>query len=95
MPKPKDAVETLYRCEFYEPTDIMDEDLLYTVPEIGRLLQGLDPEEPLEADVEAILIDWAVPWIMRNADDLVIADPTNEDEPGMYGLRVHETTSSE
>lgn len=87
MPKPKDTVDTLYRCEFYEPADIMDAELLYTVPEIARLLQGLDPDEPLEPDVEAVLLDWAVPWIMQHADDLVIADPTNEDEPGMYGVR--------
>ena len=88
MPKAKDAVDTLYRCEFYEPADIMDEELLYTVPEIGRLLQGLAPEASLDPDVEAVLVDWAVPWIMQHADDLVIADPTNEDEPGMYGMRI-------
>lgn len=83
----KDDVEAIYPCEFYTPEDILDPDLLYTVPELARLLQGLEPETELDEETEQVLIDWTVPWIMRNADDLVIADPTNEDEPGMYGLR--------
>lgn len=90
MVKAKADVEDTYPCEFYRPTDIMDPDLLYTVPEIARLLQGLEPDEDLDADTESVLIEWTVPWIMVNAEDLVIADPTNEDEPGMYGLRVDE-----
>lgn len=90
MAKAKDDVEDIYPCEFYRPGDIMDPDLLYTVPEIARLLQGLEPDEELDADTESVLIEWTVPWIMINADELVIADPTNEDEPGMYGLRVDE-----
>lgn len=87
MVKHKDAVEAIYPCEFYTPEDIMDPNLLYTVPDIARLLQGLDPDAELDEANEQVLIDWTVPWIMLNADDLVIADPTNEAEPGMYGLR--------
>ncbi len=86
----KADVEDIHPCEFYRPADIMDPDLLYTVPEIARLLQGLEPDAELDAETESVLIEWTVPWIMVNADDLVIADPTNEDEPGMYGLRVEE-----
>lgn len=90
MVKPKDEVDDIFPCEFYEPDDILDPDLLYTVPEMARQLQGLEPDAELDDDTESILVEWTVPWIMLNADDLVIADPTNEDEPGMYGLRVDE-----
>lgn len=87
MGRPKEAFDALYACEFYEPDDVMDPELMYTVPEIGRLLQGLDPDTELDPETEQILIDWAVPWIMVNAEDLVIADPTDEEEPGWYGVR--------
>lgn len=87
MVKAKDEVESIHPCEFYRPDDIMDEESLYTVPEIARLLQGLEPEVELDPEAENVLVDWAVPWIMVHAEDLVIADPTNEDEPGLYGVR--------
>lgn len=87
MVRKKSDLDAIYPCEFYEPADIMDPDLMYTVPEIARLLQGLDPDHALTPETEAVLLDWAVPWIMQNAEDLVIADPTVEEEPGMYGLR--------
>lgn len=87
MPVPKADVEAIYPCEFYRPSDVMGPELLYTVPEIARLLQGLDPEDALDAETEAILVDWTVPWIMVHADELVIADPTDEEEPGRYGVR--------
>lgn len=86
MPRSKDEFDELFPCEFYEPADVLDPELLYTVPEIARLLQGLDPEDELDPDVESVLVDWTIPWIMLNADDLVIADPTDEEEPGRYGL---------
>ena len=86
----KDEFDELFPCQFYDPADIMDPELMYTVPEIARLLQGLEPDRELDAGTENVLLDWAIPWIMVHADDLVIADPTNEEEPGMYGLRVTE-----
>ena len=91
MARPKSEFEQLYQCEFYEPSDIMDPDLLYTVPEIARLLQGLETDRELDPETENVLLDWAIPWIMINADDLVIADPTDEEAPGMYGLRTAQT----
>lgn len=87
MVKPKDAFDAIYPCEFYQPADVMDAELMYTVPEIARLLQGLEPDDELEPETEAVLVDWAIPWIMVHADELVIADPTDEDEPGHYGVR--------
>ena len=87
MPREKSSFDTLYPCEFYEPVDVLDPDLLYTVYEIARLLQGLEPDAELDVETEVVLLDWAIPWIMDNADDLVIADPRVEEEPGYYGLR--------
>jgi len=87
MPKPKDAFEELYPCDFYEPGELLDEDRMYTVYEIARLLQGLDPDAELDVADEEILLDWAIPWIMRNSEELVIAEPPSEEEPGYYGLR--------
>ena len=86
MPVPKAEFEGLYPCEFYEPADLFDPDLMYTVEEVARLLQGLDPDEDLEPATEDVLIDWTIPWIIANAEDLVIADPRTEGEPGYYGL---------
>lgn len=86
----KEDVDAIYPCEFYRPADVMDPELLYTVPEIARLLQGLEPETELDPETEAVLLDWAVPWIMVHADELVLADPTDEDEPGRYGVRTGE-----
>lgn len=87
MPVPKADFGQLYPCEFYEPADLLAPDLMYTVEEIARLLQGLAPDEALDADAEDVLVDWTIPWIVANADDLVIADPRTEEEPGYYGLR--------
>ena len=88
MVEPKESFEAIHPCEFYRPADIMEPELMYTVPEIGRLLQGLEPEAVIEPETEAILVEWAVPWIMVNAAELVIADPTDEEQPGHYGLRI-------
>ena len=87
MPVPKTEFEGLYPCEFYEPADLFDPELMYTVEEVARLLQGLEPDADLEPDTEDVLIDWTIPWIIANADDLVIADPREENEPGYYGLK--------
>jgi hypothetical protein len=87
MPVPKSEFDRLYPCEFYEPPELLDPDRMYTVPEIARLLQELDPDADLDPDTEAVLIDWAIPWIVANAEDLAVADPPGKDEPGYYGLR--------
>ena len=87
MPKPKDDFEELYPCDFYEAEDLLESDQMYTVYEIARLLQGLDPEDELDEETEVILLDWAIPWVMFRSDDLVVAEPPSEQEPGYYGLK--------
>lgn len=87
MPRPKEAFETLYPCDFYTAEELLDDDQMYTVYEIARLLQGLDANAEIDEGTEEILLDWAIPWVMRNADDLVVADPPTDEEPGYYGLR--------
>ncbi|MFC7201911.1 DUF5827 family protein [Haloferax namakaokahaiae] len=85
MPKSKDEFETLYGYLLYEPTDILHPDYMYTVPEIARMLQGLDPTTDLAEDTEDHLIDWTIPWIISHEEDFVINDPRG-DEPGYFGL---------
>lgn len=87
MPVSKDEVDAMYPCDFYTPADLLDPDLLYTIPEIARLLQELEPDADVDEGSEAVLIDWAIPWVMVHANDLVIAEPTSEDGPGLYGLK--------
>jgi len=87
MPRPKSEFEQLHPCDFYTADELLAADQMYTVYEIARLLQGLDPDAELEAETEDILLDWAIPWVMNNADDLVIAEPEADDEPGYYGLK--------
>ena len=87
MPVSKTEFDDLYPCDFYTAEELLDEDVMYTVYEIARLLQGLDPDAELDRETEDILLDWAIPWVMTNADDLVIAEPRSDDEPGYYGLR--------
>ena len=89
MPEPKSTFEATYPCEFYEPAELFEPDLMYTVPEIARLLQGLEPGAQVDADTEAVLIDWAIPWVMSHAEDMVIAEPLEEDGPGYYGVAEH------
>ena len=86
MPRPKDEFEELHPCDFYTPEELLDDDQMYSVYEIARLLQGLEVDAEIDEGVEDILLDWAIPWIMRNADELVIAEPPSDDEPGYYGL---------
>lgn len=86
MPRPKADFEELFPCDFYEPTDLLASDQMYTVYEIARLLQDLDPDAELEPETENILLDWTIPWVMVHADDLVVAEPDGADEPGYYGL---------
>jgi hypothetical protein len=90
MPTSKDAFETTYPCEFYTAEELLDPELMYTVPEIARLLQGLEPDAEIDDGTEAVLVDWAIPWIMQNADELVIGEPLEENGPGYYGLAVED-----
>jgi hypothetical protein len=87
MPVDKAEFDEVLPCEFYTPAELLEEDRMYTVYEIARLLQGLDPDAELDQPTEDVLLDWAIPWVMDNADDLVVAEPRDEDEPGYYGLR--------
>ncbi len=87
MPVPKDDFDRLPPCDFYTPAELLEPEVMYTVYEIARLLQGLDPDAELDPETEAILLDWAIPWIMTNADDLVVAEPRDDEEPGYYGLK--------
>lgn len=86
MPVPKDEFEELHPCDFYEPADILDPDEMYTVAEIARLLQRLAPDADIDTSTEAVLLDWAVPWIMDHADELVVGDPLEVEGPGYYGI---------
>jgi len=62
-------------------------DRMYTVYEIARLLQGLDSDVELDVETEEVLLDWAIPWMVANADALCFAEPERDDEPGHYGVR--------
>jgi len=86
MPVDKSEFEALHPCDFYTPAELLDPDQMYTVYEIARLLQELEPDAELDPETEAVLLDWAIPWVVRNADDLVVAEPRGDDEPGYYGL---------
>lgn len=89
MPRPKADFEEIVPCEFYEPSDLLESGQMYTVYEIARLLQDLDPDAELEPETEDILLDWTIPWVMNNAQDLVVAEPRDDTEPGYYGLAEH------
>lgn len=89
MPEPKSTFDATYPCDFYEPDELFEPDLMYTVPEIARLLQGLEPDAEVDPDTEAVLIDWAIPWVMTHAEDMVIAEPLEADGPGYYGVAEH------
>lgn len=86
MPRPKTAFDSLYPADFYTPEELLELDQMYTVYEIARLLQELDPDAEIDPRTEDVLLDWAVPWIMVHSDDLVVAEPAGEDEPGYYGV---------
>jgi hypothetical protein len=86
MPVPREAVEDVRPLSFREPGEVLDPDKLYTVYEIARLLQGLDPDAELDATTEDVLLDWAIPWMVVNRDALAFAEPAADDEPGLYGL---------
>ncbi|MFD1512345.1 DUF5827 family protein [Halomarina rubra] len=86
MVRPKSDFDTLRPLVFRDPDEVLDEDAMYTIYEVARLLQGVDPERELDVETENVLLDWAIPWMMVNADAFVFADPDDDDEPGHYGL---------
>ncbi|WP_227134424.1 DUF5827 family protein [Halorubellus salinus] len=90
MPVPKDDFDELLPCDFPTPEKLLEPDQMYTLYEIARLMQGLDADAALEESTEAVLLDWAIPWIVYNGDDLVIAEPRSDDEPGYYGVKTEE-----
>ena len=87
MPIPKSEFDQLHPCNFYEPAELLEPDEMYTVYEIARMLQELEPDAELDAGTEEILLDWAIPWIMYNSEALVVAEPRDEADPGYYGLK--------
>jgi len=86
MPAPKAEFDELLSFELHEPEDILDPDLLYTIPELARLLQGLPADAELSDFNESVFIDWAIPWMIYNQDSLVFAEPDDDDLVGLYGL---------
>jgi hypothetical protein len=86
MPTPKSEFEALHPCDFYEPSELLDDDRMYTVYEIARLLQELEPDAEIDEATEDVLLDWAIPWIMFHSEDLVVAEPRSDEEPGYYGV---------
>lgn len=87
MPEPKAEFDQLHPCDFYTPAELLEPDLMYTVPEIGRLLQDLEPDADLDVETENVLLDWTIPWIMFHSADLVVAEPPTEEGPGYYGRK--------
>jgi len=86
MPVDKQEFDEILSFELHEPADILDAEKLYTIPEIARLLQGLPADAELSEANESVFIDWAIPWMIFNQNDLVIADPQDDDVVGLYGL---------
>lgn len=86
MPIPKADFDELYPCDFYEPAELLEDDQMYTVYEVARLLQDLEADADIDRDVENVLLDWAIPWVMMHSEDLVVAEPRDDDEPGYYGV---------
>lgn len=87
MPRPREEFDDLRSFEFREPDEVLDGSQMYTVYEIARLLQGLDPGRELDPGTENILLDWAIPWMLDHSEAFVFAEPEADDEPGYYGLR--------
>jgi len=86
MPVPKSEFDDLRPLAFRDPSEVLDPDEMYTVYEIARLFQGLDPGTDVDPETEAILLDWTIPWMVYHADAFVFAEPASDAEPGLYGL---------
>ncbi|MBX0285336.1 DUF5827 family protein [Haloarcula salinisoli] len=86
MPAPKAEFDDVRSFDLYEPADVLDPELLYTIPELARLLQGLPADAELSDFNESVFIDWAIPWMIYNQDELVFAEPDDDEVVGLYGL---------
>ncbi|PSP97710.1 hypothetical protein BRC94_09565 [Halobacteriales archaeon QS_5_70_17] len=86
MPRPRSEFDRLRPLDFRDPEEVLDGERMYTVSEIARLLQGLEPDRELDPATENVLLDWAIPWMLLNAESFVFAEPDADDEPGYYGL---------
>ncbi|MHB9286427.1 DUF5827 family protein [Halobacteriales archaeon Cl-PHB] len=86
MPVPKSEFDDLRDLEFRDPAEVLETDQMYTIYEIARLLQGLEPGTELDMETENVLLDWAIPWMIKNAEEFVFAEPAADDEPGHYGV---------
>jgi len=95
MPVPKSEFDDLRSFAYPDPEAVLDPDQMYTVYEIARLLQGLEPTEELDPETEAIILDWTIPWILDNTDSFVFAEPADDREPGHYGLATDETMADD
>ncbi len=87
MPRPRESFDDLRKFEFRDPDEVLDAESLYTVYEIARLLQGIEPGAELDVATEDVLLDWAIPWMLDHSEEFVFAEPGADDEPGYYGLR--------
>ncbi|RXK49376.1 DUF5827 family protein [Halorientalis pallida] len=94
MPVPKSEFDDLRSLEFRDPEEVLDENEMYTVYEIARLFQGLEPGQDLDPATEDILLDWTIPWMLDNSEAFVFAEPADDDEPGHYGLATAGTAGS-
>ena len=72
--------------EFREPDEVLEADQMYTIYEIARLLQGVEPDRELDIDTENVLLDWAIPWMLKHSEAFVFADPDADEDAGYYGL---------
>ena len=86
MPISKEEAQDLRPLAFREPSEVLEDGMLYTIYEVSRLLQGLDVDAELDIETENVLLDWTIPWMMKYADEFVFAEPADDDEPGYYGL---------
>jgi hypothetical protein len=86
MPRPKSAFDDLRPLEFRDPVEVLEPDEMYTIYEVGRLLQGVAPDRELDVETENVLLDWAIPWMLHHSDAFVFAEPASEGDPGYYGL---------
>lgn len=86
MPIAKADVDDLRPLAFRDPEEVLEEENLYTIYEISRLLQGLEVDAELDVETENVLLDWTIPWMMKYAGEFVFAEPEEDTEPGYYGL---------
>jgi hypothetical protein len=87
MPRPREEFDDIRDFEFYDPEEVLDRENLYTVYEIARLLQGVEPDRDLDPGTEDILLNWAIPWMLDHSESFVFAEPESDEEPGHYGLK--------